>query len=166
MDLWKYFKYYIKNTDSSDTRQYGEGETKDIIKCLIKEFPKACEETSDFCKNCYQENTNFFLENLYQTICNHVKLKYDPEGKQIIRLPDNIVDEQIADCKSYSLFIASILYNCMIPFKMRFVSFTNSKDVTHVFIIAKGNIVMDCNLKEFNKEVTGYNYFEDYIFTK
>lgn len=160
-DLWSIAEKTIKGTPFK-VSYLGEGNSKSIMDCLLSLQTQAQEQTRDFAnklKSIYGSDVNRLLRDLYQCVVDNVSLRYDPTGKQYIRKPSNIVVERACDCKSYSLFLSSILSNLGIRNVFRFVSFAPGQEIRHVYIVVptySHDYILDCNLKTFDKEFPYY----------
>lgn len=160
-DLWSIAEKTIKGTPFK-VSYLGEGNSKSIMDCLLSLQTQAQEQTRDFAnklKSIYGSDVNRLLRDLYQCVVENVSLRYDPTGQQYIRKPSNIVVERACDCKSYSLFLSSILSNLGIRNVFRFVSFGPGQEIRHVYIVVptcSHDYILDCNLKAFDKEFPYY----------
>lgn len=169
MDLLTLARHTIPDTHERRTYR-GDGNTDDIFDRIRLDLPMAAEQTARFSAELYSlcgGDTERILRRLYGFLVKNVPFELDPEGYQFIQKPSAMVHgrKRSADCKSYSLFIASVLSNLRIPYRFKFVSWDPyDKDVKHVFIEAfpedvERRRVLDVNLKEYNKEKTpNYNH--------
>lgn len=84
---------------------------------------------------------------------------------QFVKSPTRLMKDGYGDCKSYSIFAASILKNLGYKYKYRFIVQAGSDGITsaHVYVVAKTSdgrsIVIDGVHPVFNKE-------ENYIYKK
>lgn len=62
--------------------------------------------------------------------------KLDPQGEQLIKTPSRFLSDKKGDCKSFAIFICSILTNLGIECVMRFVDMGEG-DYRHVYAVAK-----------------------------
>lgn len=153
-----------KKTISPDTAYKSvfriDGQTEDIIDVIKKDWRASVLQTKEFSKhlrNMYKDDR--ILMAIYNFLLNNVRLEIDPLGEQYVKKPVALIHQfdRKADCKSYSLFISSVLTNLHIPHIFRFVSFDKfNKNVQHVYIVAYPNTrketYLDVNLKMFNKQ--------------
>lgn len=160
-DLWQLAKKTISTSTAKTVKPLGSGNAVDIINCINAVYPAAVEQTKRFAKALYQEeggDVTSLLRDLYWTVCKNVNLNYDPIGVQYIRKPANLVAEHTADCKSFSIFLSSVLTNLRIPNVMRFVAWQLEGEIQHVYVVAfpgtSRQTFLDCNLKDYNKEKT------------
>lgn len=151
----------------------GEGMTDDIFARIRADIPEAISQTKVFSRCLYDacgRDTEMLLRELYSFLVDNVRLCIDPIGVQYVKKPAALVhdSDRRADCKSYSIFIASVLANLNIPFRFKFCSWKPyDKNVRHVFIEAHPDDgvrrrVLDVNLKRYNTEKLP-NYNNRYI---
>lgn len=74
----------------------------------------------------------------------------DEQGQQLIKSPSQTIHTGIADCKSMSLLVGSLLKNLGITFRYRFTTYdkskANSKLVSHIYCVAmieSEDVIMD-----------------------
>lgn len=157
MDLWQIAESTIKG-EPFKVSYLGEGNSNSIMECLLSLQVASQRQTATFARQLraiYGNDIDRLLRDLYYMVVRNVELRYDPTGQQFIRKPSNIVKERACDCKSYALFLSSILSNLGIKNIFRFVSFEPGQEVRHVYIVVPTShheYVLDCNLKQFNKE--------------
>ena len=89
------------------------------------------------------------------------KIQYDKDGfTQKIKFPSALLRERRGDCKSYSLFTASILKNLNIPFRWTYASYTPGVNVPgHVYITTDSGCIVDAVWGKFNSEKKPFNKF-------
>ena len=151
----------------------GEGMTDDIFARIRADIPEAISQTKVFSRCLYDacgRDAEILLRELYSFLVDNVRLCIDPIGVQYVKKPAALVhdSDRRADCKSYSIFIASVLANLNVPFRFKFCSWKPyDKNVRHVFIEAFPDDgvrrrVLDVNLKRYNTEKLP-NYNNRYI---
>lgn len=141
--------------------------TPDIIETLESQFPEAVKLTKGIAP-FFRKKTD--LETVYcvwSFLRNVINYQKDDFGRQDIRLPNHFLftnifghnasgkDYTSGDCKSFSLFSCSILFNLGFEVAFRYVSFKPDRDYSHVYCIAKRNgIVYICDgvYRLFNEE--------------
>jgi hypothetical protein len=108
------------------------------MKGMSKQFKGATEKQT--CRNIF----DFLMQNI------HYKVDGD---NQKIKLPSAFLREKEGDCKSYSLFTASILANLKIPFSFTYASY-NPTDNTpeHIYVTTKQGCIIDAVWGKFNSE--------------
>ena len=131
--------------------------TSDIVDLLLskdKTFNDQVTDLSDQLKGLPARQQAY---NIWAYVRRHAKYRPDRSDNQKLKSPARLMAEGEGDCKSFSLFEASVLRNLGIPYKYRFVSFDKRDSTpTHVYIVAtpKGErpIIMDAVLDRFDKE--------------
>lgn len=113
---------------------FESGNTEDIIVVIMHADKESAKYTSAFAET-FDGSTIEICEDLYFFVQNNIEYKEDPAGVQLIKSPAQLYSDGVGDCKSFSLFIGSVLKNLNIPFVYRFVSFKPG-DVTHVYVVA------------------------------
>lgn len=112
-----------------------EGMTEDIIQEIIRTIKKTVSNLSAFAMNLKGATTEETLQNDWNFVRNYITYKLDPDGDQYIKSPSRTFWDGYADCKSFSIFLASLLFNQGFRnFGFRFVSFSDSAIYTHVYI--------------------------------
>ena len=99
--------------------------------------------------------------NIWQFLKDNITYVADTD-LQAIQSPDSLLKKLTGDCKSYSVFAASILDNLGIPYFIRFSSNLPNKRMHHVYIVvpAKGKEnVLDAVMDEYNNEVTHEHFY-------
>lgn len=145
--------------------RYKDIKTSDIIKEILSTYNTSKTQTKEFSKYVQDDNILETCKNIWNFIKDNIPYKEDPLFYQYIKTPSATWALKIADCKSYSIFIASLLYNLKIPFKFRFTSYSENKNITHVYIVVptkENEIIIDCVLPQFNTEKQ-YKFKKDYM---
>lgn len=157
MNLKQLADLKIKKADNNNVLFYADGVTEDIIKTILTGHKKSAGNTYLFAKHLKGKNKQQTCYNIWRFIRSNIQYQIDPPGQQFVKSPSRLWETKIGDCKSFSLFAASILQNLNIPYGFRFVSYSGVKRYTHVYIIVpntnyKNYITLDAVLKTFNKE--------------
>ena len=122
---------------------YENGNTDDIIKTVLFGDSKCGYYTKKFAKSFVAPlgsggKTEQLLEtckNLWQFVKEQIPYQLDPGGYQFIKSPGRLWKEKSGDCKSFSLFCASVLKNLGIEYGYRFASYKQDDPTpTHVYI--------------------------------
>jgi len=105
---------------------------------MAKQFKGSTEKET--CRNIF----NFLMQN--------IRYKVDGDNQKI-KLPSAFLREKEGDCKSYSLFTASILANLKIPFSFTYASY-NPTDNTpeHIYVTTKKGCIIDAVWGKFDSE--------------
>lgn len=155
-----------------DTVLYKDGDTADIMTALLKEAKVAAPFTEQFAGRFSRDREG--MKALWAFVKNNIPYKEDPPDVQWIQTPARAWDNRKtslggtgngADCKSYTLFIISILQNLGVDYTIRFVGYSAfNKNVTHVYPIAKINgkaIIVDAVWDRFDSEKK-FKFKKDY----
>lgn len=146
-----------------------DGQTEDIVSQIKDDLYESIPQTREFALQLYAQcgrDAEAFMSKLYHFIVDNVNLVIDPVGFQFVKKPSALIhaSERKADCKSFSIFFATCLYNVGIPCRLKFCSWSpGDKNVRHVFVEAfpddpSRRRVLDANLKSYGKEKTpNYN---------
>jgi len=126
----------------------------DIITVLEKNFPVAVGQTKDFAKKFKSGSAGEAALKVWDFVKRNIKYQRDDDEKQAIRLPNRFVNDRTGDCKSYALFIASVLQNLGYTVAFRYTSYNrNNPKPSHVYVyLPDDGIVVDGVYNYFNKE--------------
>ena len=150
--------------DNKDKIVKRNGTTSDIASLVVDEYNRSFSQVDELAHKLQQDTRLATCKNIFDYIVSHVAYKQDPPGVQWVKTPARLVYDKFGDCKSMAIFAASCLRCLDIEHCFRFVGFTHSKDVTHVYVAVPdgngGEITIDPvtgydgNRKQFNDEVT------------
>jgi len=87
-----------------------QADNKDIRDLLVNLVPQAKAQMVEFSKSFRGRNSKETCKKIFDYIKNNFTYVADG-GEQIIKLPSALLKKKVGDCKSYSLFTASILEN-------------------------------------------------------
>ncbi len=145
----------IKSAAGEKVLLIKNGNTDDIIDALLDEIPGVKEQTREFSRQFSPDREG--LRRLWTWVKRNIRYVEDPLGVQWIRTPARLWYDREGDCKSFTLFIVSVLENLKMPY---YVRFTNTEKpggriVNHVYPIAVLNgkeIVLDAVWRAFDTE--------------
>ncbi len=129
-------------------------DTEGIIKEMLRLFNLTKTDLKELAKNFRSDSTETTCKEIWSFIRGNIRYKKDPLGYQHPQEPLALWNSKSGDCKSFSLFAASLLYSLKIPFAFRFVSFDEG-DYSHVYVVAVANgqkYIIDSTLPRFNYE--------------
>ncbi|MEI6694560.1 MAG: transglutaminase domain-containing protein [Bacteroidota bacterium] len=142
------------------------GNTSDIVNAILYADAKDKSNVLELAQSLKGLNDLKTCKNIWEFIKKNITYKIDPSGQQFIKSPAKLWKDKTGDCKSFSIFYASILKALKIPYKYRFASYSSDqKEFTHVYVIANNSIVCDAVMNEFNTEKQ-FNFKKDYDMTK
>lgn len=135
---------------------YPEGTTPDIQQQVWDTYHASKGELRAFAEAWATElpDPHQRLRQLHGFVRRNIKYRLDPPGKQFVKTPSRTFADGFGDCKSYSIFLASVLYHWGIPAAFRYVSFKPGP-VTHVYVVAYLNgrsYLLDACLPGYNTE--------------
>ncbi len=145
-----------------------DGVTEDIIREILATDKVSRKDTKDFAGHLVGNTPIQTLQNNWNFVKDNIKYVVDPSGDQYVKTPARTWSDKFADCKSYSIFLASLLKNQGFEFSYRFASYGSTPIYTHVYIVVPLNgreIIIDDVMPTFNSE-KAYNFKKDIPMTK
>ncbi len=147
---------------------FPDGNTIDIVSAIIFADKKAASFTTGLAPHLLGPSIIQTAKNIFDFELRNIEYCLDKLGTQDIKSPAQTLYDGYGDCKSFSVFTASILRNLGINYSYRLVSYSGVPVWTHVYIIAhdKGrDIIIDPVYKIFNEEKS-FSFKKDYPMTK
>lgn len=140
------------------------GTTQDIVNTILDVIPEAREQTKGFAKKFTPDRAG--MQKLWAWVRQNIEYKEDPLGVQWVREPARLWHDRVGDCKSFTVFIISVLENLGIDYKVRFSNTERpgSKTVNHVYpiaVIGGREIIVDSVYPLFDRQ-KGYYYAKEY----
>lgn len=148
-------------TDGKTTVNHINGWNSDIITVIHSNVPAATKQMREVAKTFNKGNEMATARAIWNFLKREIKYVKDPDGYQNIKLPGRFVATGSGDCKSYSLFTASILENLGIPYSFRYTSYGLNPTPQHVYIVTDSGIIIDGVWNKFNSE-KAYTSKKDY----
>jgi hypothetical protein len=138
-----------------------KADNKDIRDLLVKLVPKAKAQMGTFAQKFKGRNQQETCKRIFDYIKSNFTYVADG-GEQIIKLPSALLRKKVGDCKSYSLFTASILENLKIPYKFVYTSYSANPIPQHVYVVTENGCIIDVVYGIFNQEKKPtYKYTQD-----
>jgi len=138
-----------------------KADNKDIRDLLVKLVPKAKAQMGTFAQKFKGRNPQETCKKIFDYIKSNFTYVADG-GEQIIKLPSALLRKKVGDCKSYSLFTASILENLKIPYKFVYTSYSANPIPQHVYVVTENGCIIDVVYGIFNQEKKPtYKYTQD-----
>lgn len=139
----------------------------DIISTIHKNLPEATKQVLSIAKNFKGRNRLQTAQNIWNFLKSQIQYKKDPQGSQLVRLPNRFLKDGTGDCKSYSLFTGAILSALKIPFSFRYTSYVPGSTIpTHIYVITQDEngkqIIIDGVYNRFNAEKQ-FAYKKDHL---
>lgn len=151
----------IKPSTHTEEVIFSDGDTNDIVSVILHADTLAKEFTERFAPYLRGQNVKDTTKKIWDFVKTNIRYKRDQTGHERVKSPGKLWADKEGDCKSMSVFIASILQNLGIPYKYRFAHYPNAarpfdKDVNHVFVVAiderGGEIPVDTVADRWNYE--------------
>ena len=138
-----------------------KADNKDIRDLLVKLVPKAKRQMVTFSRQFKGRTPQETCKKIFDYLKNN--FTYVADGnEQIIKLPSALLRKKVGDCKSYSLFTASILENLKIPYKFVYASYSSNPIPQHVYVVTENGCIIDAVYGIFNEEKKPtYKYIQD-----
>jgi hypothetical protein len=147
----------------------------DLIKDTLRVYQQRNGQVKEFAPYLQGATVKDTCRNIWEFIRRNIEYRRDPIGDQYIQRPSRLWASKVGDCKSYSIFTASVLHQLGINAVFRFVGFEPAKILSngqkvevpsHVYIVVpnKGReIVIDCvpEIKFFGQQAA-YTHKKDY----
>jgi hypothetical protein len=133
------------------------GDTSDIIRAIQEADTLAPPYTRDFALSLHYDSVDDLCRQLWHFVRDNVQYQEDPNGYQNVQLPGPLYHSGAGDCKSMTLFTASVLANISIPYRYRFISQDRRVDYHHVYLVVTDergrDIILDCVEDTYGAEV-------------
>jgi hypothetical protein len=118
---------------------------------LEKLIPKASEQMREYAKKFKGASELETCKKIFNFLKNDITYLADG-NEQVIKMPSALLKKKIGDCKSFSLFTASVLDNLKIPYTITYTSYNENPIPAHVYIVTKSGIIIDAVYGIFNQE--------------
>lgn len=152
--------------DNIKTLNASNAFNSDIIQAIESAFSKAKEQTAVLSKHFKKSTREETAKAVWDFLKHQMKYERDADGSQLVRLPSRFVRGGVGDCKSFSLFAASILANLGFPVAFRYASYSHSAIPTHVYVVTSDEtgkpIIVDGVWHSFNSE-KAYRHKIDHV---
>ncbi len=137
------------------------GANKDVIEVVLKCYNLSKNQTDDILDEIRYIPQNDQIKSVWNYFVENVKYSVDPGDNQYIKTPARLIADGVGDCKSFSIFFASVLHCLHIPFCFRFVNFNGGKQYSHVYVVANPGSYNEIILDAVEKDKAGnprYNF--------
>jgi len=125
--------------DKADLRtvKYGQGGLKqslDVIRAYIRKYSPQVRKLAHHLRGDSTEQTAF---NCWHFCKAHIRYAYDKPGTEQLRTPARSWNDRFTgiDCDDYSIFIACLLQELGIPWKLKVVAFNGKEAFSHIYPI-------------------------------
>lgn len=162
--------FNVKAATNHKVVLFPNGNTSDIIEAVKYGDKLAAPYTREFSKQFKGKPVKEIARQIWHILKANIDYKIDPPGVQNIRSPGYFWKTKTGDCKSYSVFTASILKNLGIPAQYRFTGYKGDSKVKHVYIIIPRSvtgetIIIDGVWNRFNSQKP-YSFKKDLPMTQ
>lgn len=130
---------------------YSDGDNKALRDAIFKATPKAIEQTKTIASRFKGATDMDTCRNIWNFLKNEIKYVADGQHQKV-KLPSALLREKVGDCKSYSLFAASILQNLGIPWHYVLTSYNNDPTPSHIYVVCDNGVIVDAVWTAFNQE--------------
>lgn len=128
----------------------------DIVSAILKNFPAAVEEVRRIAPRFKGHNIRATARNVWDFLRGEISYNKDAGDVQVIRMPRKLLSSRRGDCKSYSLFAASVLAALGYKVAFRFASYSGIDIPTHVYTTVKDEnghtVIVDGVYNHFDSE--------------
>lgn len=129
--------------------------TGDIVQEVLACYEQSKDQVKDLAPYLRGSTVKDTCRNIWNFLKYNVGYSVDPRDVQWVKEPAKVWHDKVCDCKSYAIFIASLLAALGINGCFRFVSFNSEPYPTHVYIVVRyqgKDIVMDDVMPAFDDE--------------
>lgn len=154
----------IPQPEKKEVLSYTDCTTRNIIDEVLSCYKRSKKQLKEIAATLRGNSIYDSCRMIWEFVKDNIRYIEDPADWQFIKTPAATWADGYSDCKGYSIFIASLLYNSGINFSFRFTSYDNSNIPTHVYIVVKNEgreIILDCVLDQFDREKK-YTYKKDF----
>ena len=126
----------IELPDGRATVEYQKGYTEDIMRsvrdCYRDTIPQS-RVLAEYLTGATPEDS---CRNVFEFVERNIRYVEDPDGVQWVRTPSRLLNDGEGDCKSYTILICTVLANLNIEHLLRFVTYVDGGEYTHVYPVA------------------------------
>ena len=143
----------IPSPSGKTITRYQDGDTRDIIETILYADKQLGNDMCVFASAFSRSYDSLY--DLWHFTRTQIKYVADSPGHERVKDPKVTWADRTGDCKSFSLFVASVLRCLKISYRYRFASYSGN-DPTHVYVIAKINkrdVILDATIDRFDSEV-------------
>lgn len=145
-----------QESTGSNTLEYSKALNSDIIKTIHKNYVRGVQQMQKHAPQFKGRNTTQTARNIWNFLKKEITYKRDPDHAQLIKLPGRLAADKTGDCKSYSLFAASVLGALGKPVTFRYTSYNNDTTPSHVYLVTKDetgqDVIIDAVYNKFNSQ--------------
>lgn len=149
---------YIAPPDGWNKVMYQNGDVKDIIRVILQADGLSAKYTRELAKQLQQADEYETMRAIWHFVKDNVRYTRDKAGHEVVQLPGAMWRGRKGDCKSFSIFIGSILKNLGVKYRYRVAFYDPANpDSGHIYPIATlsdgTEVVLDAVHNRFDEEV-------------
>ena len=132
-----------------------DGGNRDIITVIHKNLPEAVKQVAPIAETFRGDSILESGANVWRFLKEQIAYNRDPDERQLIRLPSRFVADGEGDCKSFSLFAASVMSALGYRVAFKYVSYNINPVPSHVYVVASDgtrNVIIDGVYDRYNAE--------------
>jgi len=148
---------YINASPNRRQIMYEDGGIPEIIQTIIHADQKSAAFTRRLAPQLVAENDMDTLHNIWRFTRKHIQYRRDKPGYENIKSPGRTWADGVGDCKSFSVFIGSILQNLGFKYRYRVAFYDpaqpESGHIYPVVILGGREVIVDAVHTVFDEEV-------------
>lgn len=155
----------IRPTQNRRRVMYDNAEIDDIVDVILHADSLSASFTKDFAQGFRRETDEETLRGIWTFVKKNIRYVRDKAGIEEVQSPGKLWNRRRGDCKSFSVFIGSILKNLGYRYKYRLAFYDAANmDSAHIYpIVTLRNgrkVVMDAVHSKFDEEVPFYKAYD------
>lgn len=149
---------YMPQPEGWERTMYKNGDVQDIIEVILIADKLSPKFTKELAQQLRQGDDYDTLHAIWHFVKQNVRYVRDKVGHEVIQLPGALWRGRRGDCKSFSVFIGSLLKNLGYKYRYRVAFYNPSEpDSGHIYPIVKlpdgRDVVLDAVHSRFDDEV-------------
>lgn len=144
------------------------GNNCDVVDSILMCYERFKDQPKSIIKKLKESDYNIDgkCQSIFAYLTDNVRYRIDPNGIQQIKSPARLLDDGEGDCKSLTMFIVCCLHCLGISHIIRFVSFDETDEYTHVYAVALDEqgeeIILDA-CETDSRGISRYDYARPYV---
>lgn len=126
----------IELPNGQATVEYQKGYTEDIMRSVRDCYRDTIAQSRVLAEYLTGVTPEDSCRNVFEFVERNIRYVEDPDGVQWVRTPARLLNDGEGDCKSYTILICTVLANLNIEHLLRFVSYVDGGEYTHVYPVA------------------------------
>lgn len=121
--------------DGKTTVMTDRGTTRDIMICVFDTYERYRDDCAAFAERFRRETLTETARAIFDYVTASLRYVEDPLGKQFVKTPARLYAMKRGDCKSFTIFVNSMLWCLGWKPGFRFTSYQQGGDYTHVYTV-------------------------------